>query len=239
MKLNTKVNGRLAAAGTALTLAVTAVGISLLGGGAATAAEPGERQAVAPANSVYSGSIVNGQVFQSDMAPAVNSAYLSTYNNTVGFPALKSDVAAKLNLGQGSVVETVAPATITAMGGSFATGKTNVGDFTLPAGTWLVNTSAFFLRTVAGVEGTRPQLALRIGDSYEPPIVWGTDAGTVMGAEISETVNREVTGSDVKVVVLAAPAKVNVYGFGYNDDQGSAGSGQIKVSAQISAVRIG
>ncbi|HET6292470.1 MAG TPA: hypothetical protein VFG33_03820 [Kribbella sp.] len=239
MKLNTKVNGRLAAAGTALTLAATAVGISLLGGGAATAAEPGERQAVAPANSVYSGSIVNGQVFQSDLAPAVNTAYLSTYNNTVGFPALKSDVAAKLNLGEGSVVKTVAPTAIVTMGGSFATGKTKVGEFNLPAGRWLVNTSGFFLRTVAGVEGTRPQLALRIGDSYGAPIVWGTDAGTVMGAEISESVNREVTGSDVKVVTLAAPATVNVYGFGYNDDTSAAGSGQITVKAQISAVRIG
>lgn len=221
--------------------------VGLLFGGSAllpaSAASIPEATPVAPANSVTSKSIKDGAVSQSDMLPGVNAAYLGTYNNTVGFPALKSDVAAKLDLGKGSVAKIVAAATITTIGGSFATGKTKVGEFTLPAGTWLVTSNAVFNRTEAAAAGdprTRPQLALRYGDDYSTsPVTWGESAGTIMGVDISPTVGRELMGATVQTVTVAASVTVNVYGFGYDDAQGGSASGKLNVAAQITATKIG
>ena len=124
------------------------------------------------------------------------------------------------------------PVTIAHIGGSFKTGKTKVCEFTLPAGVWMLNSSAFFARTTVGAEGTRPQLALRKGASATE---FGQDYGTILGAEISPSKDRELTGSAVTVV---AGGTVEVFGFGYNDDGSAAGSGEISVSANIVAVRV-
>lgn len=124
--------------------------------------------------------------------------------------------------------------TVAHIGGSFKTGKTLVCSFELPAGTWMVNSSAFFARTTAGVAGTRPQLALRVGASET---AFGTDYGTILGAEISPAKDRELTGSAVKVV--PGGVTVEVFAFGYNDDAGSAGSGEITAAADVVAVRVG
>ncbi|TCC65777.1 hypothetical protein E0H73_02255 [Kribbella pittospori] len=122
------------------------------------------------------------------------------------------------------------------IGGSFKTQKTKVGEITLQPGKWLLNASAFFARTEAGVAGTRPQLALRVGAS---DTAFGDDFGTILGAEISPANDRELTGSTVKVVKVAEATKVEVFGFGYNDDGSSAGGGQITVTADVVAVRVG
>ena len=161
--------------------------------------------------------------------------------NTVGKPQLKADVAAKLELGTGSVVKTIAPAAITYLGGPYfdpARGFTTLGSFTLPKGTWLVNTSAKFHRTVAGVAGSRPQVGLRIGQGTASPN-WGTEVGTVGGADISPGNGHDLFGSATKVVTVAEDTTVGVYGFGYNDDTGVAGSGEIEASAEITATLIG
>lgn len=123
--------------------------------------------------------------------------------------------------------------TIEHIGGSFKTGKTKVCEFELPAGVWMLNSSAFFARTTAGAEGTRPQLALRKGASATE---FGQDYGTILGAEISPSKDRELTGSATKVV---AGGTVEVFAFGYNDDASSAGSGEITAAADIVAVRVG
>lgn len=138
--------------------------------------------------------------------------------------------------GKAAATESFEPVVIDHIGGSFKTQKTKVGEFTLPAGTWLINTSAFFARTAVGVEGTRPQLALRVGASATE---FGTDFGTILGAEISPSKDRELTGSTVKAVTVKASTKVEVFAFGYNDDAGSAGSGDITAAADIVAVRVG
>ncbi|TCC33756.1 hypothetical protein [Kribbella sindirgiensis] len=102
------------------------------------------------------------------------------------------------------------PVTIDKIGGSFKTNKTKVGEFTLEPGTWLLNSTAF-----------------------------GTDYGTILGAEISPAKDRELTGSTVKVVTVDKATTVEVFAFGYNDDAGSAGSGEIAASASVVAVLIG
>jgi hypothetical protein len=126
------------------------------------------------------------------------------------------------------------PAVIDHIGGSFKTGKTKVCELVLPEGKYLLSASAFFARTAAGVAGTRPQLALRVGAS---DTAFGTDYGTILGAEISPSKDRELTGSSVQVV--DGGVTVEVFAFGYNDDAGSAGSGDITAAAHLSAVRVG
>jgi hypothetical protein len=79
-------------------------------------------------------------------------------------------------------------------------------------------------------------LALRVGAT---DTAFGDDYGTILGAEISPAANRELAASTVKVVTVTAPTKVEVFGFGYNDDTGTAGSGDITAAATIAAVLVG
>jgi hypothetical protein len=218
--------------------AFAVVGV-LFGGSAllpASAAQIPEATPTAPANSVTSKSIKDGAVSQTDMLPAVNQVYLNTYNNTVGFPALKPEVAATLDIGKAFVVKDFAAVTVANIGGPFKTNKTKVGEFTLPAGTWRIDQTAFFARTIAGVAGTRPQLALRVGASATE---FGTDFGTILGAEISPSAGRELSGTTMKFVTVAAPTLVEVFAFGYNDNGGAAGGGEITAAAQVGAVKVG
>jgi hypothetical protein len=153
----------------------------------------------------------------------------------------KGDTGAKGDQGdpasdvKGTIVldKTCAATTIVNIGGSFATGKTKVCEFTLPAGKLKMDVSGFFARTAAGPAGTRPELALRVADGS----TWGADYGTIFPGEISPTAGRELTGSTFKVLNVSGPVTVEVFAFGYNDDQGTAGSGQIQVSVDVAATR--
>jgi len=209
-----------------------------------------------PANSVGSAQIINGGVWGGDI-----------HDNTIAESKLGWDIRQKIAkaggtqgpkvdtgpkgdtcakgengepatdvLGKEGVSDTLGPKVIANIGGSFKTQKTKVGEITLPPGKWLLNASAFFARTTAGVPGTRPQLALRVGASET---AFGEDFGTILGAEISPAKDRELTGSTVKVVKVSEATKVEVFGFGYNDDGSAAGGGQIEVTADVVAVRIG
>ena len=170
--------------------------------------------------SVAATQVVDNSLPASKLAPADRAAFLK-------------DTDANGKLG---VSKTFDPVAIAHIGGSFKTGKTKVGEFTLPSGTWLINSSAFFARTTAGPAGTRPQLALRVGAS---DTAFGDNYGTILGAEISPAKDRELTGSTVKVVKVTASTKVEVFAFGYNDDAGSAGSGDITAAADVVAVQVG
>ncbi|MGW5191210.1 hypothetical protein ACWEOO_18320 [Kribbella sp. NPDC004138] len=169
------------------------------------------------ARSVAAKQVVDNSIPASKLTPADRAAFLK-------------------DNGKAGVTKDFAPVAIAKIGGSFKTGKTLVGDFTLQPGTWLLNSTAFFARTTAGVPGTRPQLALRVGAS---DTAFGEDYGTILGAEISPAKDRELTGSTVKVVTVKEPTKVEVFAFGYNDDAGSAGSGEITASASVVAVLVG
>ncbi|MFC6156134.1 hypothetical protein ACFWUU_02930 [Kribbella sp. NPDC058693] len=138
--------------------------------------------------------------------------------------------------GKSGVAKDFDPVAIAKIGGSFKTNKTKVGEFSLQPGTWLLNSTAFFARTTAGAPGTRPQLALRVGAS---DTAFGTDYGTILGAEISPAKDRELTGATVKIVTVAKATTVEVFAFGYNDDGSAAGGGEITASASVAAVRVG
>lgn len=179
------------------------------------------------------GSVIRGQI-----TGAINTSNTATAKaNAAADAAAAADAKATqaLNKLPVNVAKHCDPVMIAHTGGSFKTGKTKVCEFNLPAGTWMINTSAFFARTVAGIEGVRPQMALRVGST---DTVFGDDYGTILGAEISATVNRELTGSAVKVVTVpAGGVTVEVFGFGYQDNTGDDGA-KIAAAADVVAVKI-
>lgn len=141
---------------------------------------------------------------------------------------------------KGSVVtKTFDPKLIQYIGGPYfdpARGFTTIGTFTLPAGTWVINTSAKFTRTVAGVEGVRPQVGLRIGQGTASPN-WGTDLGTVGGEDISKAANKDLWGQAVQSITLTEETTVGVYGHGFTDTTGTEGSNEISAAVQVFAQR--
>jgi hypothetical protein len=179
----------------------------------------------------------NGVVYGANMGPGMVDWFTTVYDGSVHESGLDAALKAKVNApdkdvnGTGGIIFGKYNVPIVNIGGPFDTNATKVGEFLIEPGTSLINTSAFFARTVAGVEGTRPQLALRYGD--------GQNAGTIMGTEISETANRELSGSTTKVVTVEAETTVTVWAFGYNDNASAAGGGEITVSAEVSAVKLG
>jgi hypothetical protein len=140
---------------------------------------------------------------------------------------------------KGSLVsKTFAPTPIQFIGGGyFAAGRgfTPIGSITLPAGTWVVNTAVTFSRTVAGVDGVRPQVGLRIGQS---PVTgdFGTEVGTVGGEDISKVANKQLWGQTVYSITLPETTVIGVYGHGYTDTQGTADN-EISAAVQVNAVR--
>ena len=230
------------------------VGISIAGGSTASAREPDESRAAAavPANSVNSTSVVNesltgtdvknGSLYQSDLNPAVadllrtpkaNSVWTSTLNNdVVTEPKLAPAVRNKL-VATGTALSTM-PIPIQHMAGTNWL-TTPLGEFTLPAGVWMISTNAYFYRSLNGVEGTRPAVSLRYNRT--PTNTYGQNAGTLQGVEISERANGDLYSSTTKRVVFTQPTKIDLVGFGHNDNESDAGAGQITVQVEVTWAR--
>ncbi|WP_432949003.1 hypothetical protein ACQPXM_15270 [Kribbella sp. CA-253562] len=226
--------------------------LALAGGGgvlvmsSADAAEPPAPAARDAAASIPNtkGAVTNwhlgkGSVYGDNLGPGMVSWFTTVYDGSVHLKGLDADLKNQLGNGKGAAT-TLAPKEIAKIGGPFATNRTVIGEVKLPgAGTYLVNTSAMFDRKNAGTEGyetptteTYPSLVLRYGTDEK-------DAGTIMGSPVSKAGFVELTGSSTKTVTVDGPTTINVYGFGYNEDRSAFGAGQITVSAQVSAVKIG
>ncbi|HZX03695.1 hypothetical protein [Kribbella sp.] len=173
--------------------------------------------------SVAASQVVDNSIPKSKIAPADREAFLKNTPDVYG---------------KAGVTKEIEPTVIKNLGGKYFDGFTTLGTFTLPKGTWLVNTSVTFNRTAAGVAGSMPQVGLRIGQGTASPN-WGIDVGTVGGVAISPAKGHDLFGSAVKIVTVTADTTVGVYGFGYNQDQGTAGSGDITAAASIVAVQVG
>ncbi|TWD82664.1 hypothetical protein FB561_3800 [Kribbella amoyensis] len=226
-------------------------GVALAVGAAATvglvlnsanAAEPSRDSAtLAPANSVNSSAIRDGSIGERDLYPAYRDALYKVFNQTVGMPALKPEVAGALENGQQTASTSIKAQPIEKIGGSWKANATKVGELELPkAGTYLINTAAVFDRKDAGSEGyvapttdLYPQLALRYGEEN------GQDAGTVMGTAISKAGFVELTASATKTVKVDGATTIAVYGFGYNENRSGEGAGQVTVAAEITAIKVG
>lgn len=167
--------------------------------------------------SVAATQVVDNSLPASKIVPADRAAFLKDDNT----PDVKGSTTLKA-VYNNKVVENV--------GGSWVTRKTDVGSFTLPAGTWVINTSAKFTRTVADetdpLYQTRPQLAVRAFATEANP--FGLDFGTVMNS-IAPFAGADMFGSDSKRVVLTGETTFTVAAFGYQDNRGSDDSGKIKL----------
>lgn len=235
------------------------VGVVLSGGAAAAQAADvnpagSGRQAVVITNSsqvapdALDGSDIK-PLWVSDFAPAAWAQITGVPYNTVGKPQLKQEVADELAYGRSGLPTVIAPKIIEHLGGPYFGADlttpaddqfTTLGEVQLGKGTWLVNVSGTFHRTAAGVVGSRPQIGLRIGqDQTAGAAKWGIDAGTIGGVEISPGNGHDLFGSSTKVITLTGPTTIGVYAFGYNNDTGTAGSGQIEASAVITPVQVG
>ncbi len=181
-----------------------------------------------------------GSVYGDNLGPGMVQWFTTVYNGSVHEIGLDENLKKQLGNGKGGAV-TYAPKAIANIGGSFASRKTEVGELKLAAaGTYLVNTSASFDRKNADEDGyvaptteTYPSLVLRYGTGDSE------DAGTIMGSPVSKAGYVELTGSSTKTVTVTGPTTIKVYGFGYNEDRSAFGGGQITVTAQATAVKIG
>lgn len=147
--------------------------------------------------------------------------------------ALQTKVNGQDTHGDLVLTKEFATTTIAKLGGKWFDNKTSVGTFELPAGgPWIIATSVKFTRTANGVAGSRPMVGLRIGQAA--PSTWGDDAGSVGGNDIAPLKNADLFGDDTKVIgPLDTPKTVDVDAFGYNDDQGSAGGGEIETTVRV------
>lgn len=151
------------------------------------------------------------------------------------------DALERPDAGKTEPVKVFEPKLIEFIGGPYFDpdrGFTTLGTFTLPVGTWTVNTSVVFKRTVAGDAGVRPQVGLRIGQGTASPD-WGTDLGTVGGNDISKVKNKELWGAAQGQITVTAPTTVGIYGHGFTDTEGSEGSNEISAAVKVSLVRAG
>ncbi|GAA1511036.1 hypothetical protein [Kribbella lupini] len=227
--------------------------LGLAGGGgvllmsSANAAEPQPTAASRDAGGAIpntKGAVTNwhlgkGSVYGDNLGPGMVQWFTTVYNGSVHEIGLDANLKNQLGNGKGAGTATFGPKAIEKIGGSFATNKTAVGELKLPgAGTYLVNTQAKFDRKDAGSTGyetptteTYPSLVVRYdGDK---------DAGTIMGSPVSKAGFVELTGSSTATVTVTGPVTLNIYGFGYNEDRSAFGAGQISVSGQATAVKIG
>ena len=170
------------------------------------------------ARSVAATQVVDNSIPKSKIVPADRDAFLKDTNT----PDVKGSAD--------TLFANETPKTIENIGGRFADRHTEVGQFTLPQGTWLVNLQAKFNRTVASAAGdpeVQPMLQL-VGDGKYV---------TVMGSSISPGLDADLTGSAVGLVTVTEATTFTVNAFGYNSARGSQGSGEITAQAVVVAVR--
>lgn len=247
----------------AVVLAVGAIALGMTGA-ASAAPTPGHSigeawssAAAVPApipnsqGSVTGYNIKDGTIYGADLGPGMINWFTTVYNGSVHEIGLDADLKAKVNrpipaevFGKTGGELKIDPTTIATIGGSWVTGKTELGSFTLPAGQYLINSAVVFDRLNADEDGyvvpttdTMPQFGLRFDITDDNK--FGVDAGTVMGVPVSKAGYTELTGSSTKAVTLTAETTITAYGFGYNEDRSGFGGGQVKVGGTVAAVRVG
>lgn len=196
--------------------------------------------------SIVSGDISEGGVGASEIRDGsitgadINDTTEKNLKGATGPQGEKGDPGAP---GKDGVVSPVYSATefmtVENIGGSF--GKftetvraTKVDTVELPAGEYVLTAEGFFLNNQATSGQTRMQLAVRVNDGSD----WGKDFGTCFTGAISTLANRESHCSSTRVVTVAEGDVVEVYAFGYADDQGSADSNKVDVKSYVTAIPV-
>jgi hypothetical protein len=230
---------------------------------AAAAAVPaalfGVTAAQATGDGPYRGgsSFVDGTIWQEDVAPALDKVYKTTYNDTVGIPALKADVKAEIAKGTIQADTHPVPVPVKNVGGSVfaadaATVITMEGVALQPGHTYLLEYSAQVEATVPAVAGdpdVRPQIMPWA--NLDEDSTFNTDEA-VPGAVSANTVLPRVTGRHATMagsVVYTVPMRyglpediivhMQLGAHAYADDGSSAREGDFAITtATLSATLI-
>ena len=183
-------------------------------------------------------SIVSGDIAEGGVGPSEirNNSITTNDINDKTEAALKGAKGDKGADGKDGVVQPVYADSgdrrqVKDVGGSFGkfTGvvrATQVDTVELPAGDYVLTAEGFFINNAATSGKTRMQLAVRVNDGTD----WGKDFGTCFTGAISTLAERESHCSSTRVVTVEEGDVVEVYAFGYADDQGAADSGKVDVS---------
>lgn len=212
---------------TAIIASLGAVGLLVTGVAVANGAvKPDCKNLMYPLcpRSVAAKQVVDNSLPKSKIVPADRDAFLKDT------PDVKGDA---------QFVRSFPAKTIANLGGKYLDRYTVLGETVVPAGHWLVYTNVKFTRIATSPDATdapRPQVGLRIGQDKEAGD-FGIDVGTVGGNDISPYKGADLFGTSVEPLVTTENTTVGIYGFGYNSDRGTAGSGEIDATVQIILVR--
>ncbi|HWU22238.1 MAG TPA: hypothetical protein VN088_11980 [Nocardioides sp.] len=196
---------------------------------------------VGSAGGAYAGSLIHTHNIA---AHAVTWTKLSTgVQGRINKPVSAPAAALPARLAGSVVTDSGAPVTVTTIGGSFATGATQVGSMHLAAGQYLISSDAFFDRSSAGdtasTDAGAPQTYLQLAIRGDDGSTWGTDDGTCFTGAFPVG-DREATCSTTHLVTVPSGGMdVNVKAFGYNSDRSATGSGDYNVAVNVTAIAVG
>lgn len=163
--------------------------------------------------------VTDGSIGLADLAPAARGAAAQ------GVGVNGTEVA---TLGNDVVIAKI--------GGPINDNNTNLNTaLTLPAGTYLVTVDGAFESSVDASDASVdvfPQLSLWLDKNGDNAFRWQDGEGDISPNTLMPTVkNRHRSVSGTTVITLTAPTKVGLLAFGYDENQGTARSGEIKVTA--------
>lgn len=187
---------------------------------------------------VTSAKIANGAVHLRDLNKSVrdriNAPSAAPSGAPSASPAAKPfTVTAK--------TQTFPAKTITTIGGSWTSGHTTAGTFTLQPGTYLVSATADFYQ-VSDTHATPDlQLALRgtgvALTAYTAPFPSGSTAFGLGSDGTPNGIEQTASAYDVVTVTQATPVSVNL--FGYNVDRSASGSGEFGAITKVAVTQVG
>lgn len=171
-------------------------------------------------NSVRSVDIHNGTIGGWDV-----------HNGAIGMRDLNGYTQRQIKDNAPTLVSTTTDAVPVAhIGGKFADNATKIGSLDLQPGTYMVNAEGFFESTAATSGKSQMELALRddAGNAY----------GTCFTGETSPLKGRDASCASTQAVTVDAPTTVDVYAFGYQDDQSATDSGSWVAVANVNALQV-
>lgn len=201
---------------------------------AAPIPEPSLRTIDAVPTNIQGWQIKDGTLYGADLNPALIPWFTNTYNNTVGFPALRPDVTRAVNT-VNVLAASADPQEIGAIGGPIAANGTQLSpDLVVPPGKYLVTVSGQIDRTVAASDpgkATQPQISLWFDNDNDGVFEWQDGEGSISpNGTIPDAKNRSVTVSGTTVVTITEETHAKLIGFGYAVDGSGAGSNELTVA---------
>lgn len=186
-----------------------------------------------PANSIQGYQIKDGTLYGSDLAPALIPWFTNTYNNTVGRPALKADVAHDLDTTK-MISVNADPQQIGAIGGPIKDNGTQLSpDLVVQPGSYKVEISGQIDREVNAAtpgKGTQPQISLWLDLDNDGVFEWQDGEGSISpNCTIPDLKDRSCTVSGFTKITLTEATHFKLIAHGLDNDGSGAGSNELAV----------